>query len=220
MNLLDAVKKCQPFAAKGKDAALRSALGQVAYDRGVCVASDGRIMAVATTPAKDLTNPSVCYVAGTNDELKGFPQWERVVVKDECLVGSVHLNREALMAALEYLAKAWKAFQKNASRAAKSSPNFIPTVKVTTRGLTDVTAILELEDVHASANINGEEMGRCSQVAFNAEYLLKAVKACDGDTVSIHTQDSDRKACVVRGASDDFQVIVMPVAIREEAAEI
>lgn len=209
MNLLEAVKKCSMFTADSKDS--RVVMSRVANENGTVIATNGRFMAIAKTPEKETGG---VVEAGTDEPLQNFPQWRRIDVEDNKLVGRVDFYKASLIPALEYLVKSWKeAVKAKLSRVDEASP-FTVLVEVLGNRV-----VLTLQDTQTSTSffvIKGSELdqGEYETHAYNAEYLLKCAKAVDGDMVSIRTQDSTR-ASVVCGTSDDFKVVLMPVRIRE-----
>lgn len=213
MNLLQAVNKCKAFTANSKDS--RLSLANVVFDRGYVLATSGHYLAVAETPGADrYKGDKKVFIAGTEQEVSDYPQWERVLVPLERLVDSIEVQREVLVAGLKFLIKSWKELSKNASRAEKRCRNFIPVVTVenTLRG-----AMVKLKDYSVSFFVGGVECPAFTRTAFNAEYLLKCVEACEGELAVISTQGDNLRACVVHGKGfPDFQVVLMPVNLRED----
>lgn len=215
MNLLEAVAKCKPFAAPVKETS-RAAMNHVAQDRGFLIATDGRVMAVAETSGADRSKENKVVIAGTEDELPGFPQWERVLVSQDKLSTRIAIGKRDAIPALEFLIKSWKAALKAKVRGVSaSSPNVVE-VEVLDAGYVRFT----LHDTRVSCTINGgydtDNLLPAPMIGFNAEYLLKCLKAVDGCDATLGIQaDGDTRACVVTGEPKDFQVVIMPINLRK-----
>lgn len=212
MNLLEAVKKCSPFVADSKDGCV--VMTHVARDGRSIIATNGRLMALATVENE---GPAGVVDANTEKPFEGsYPDWKRVNVRDESLIAKVELPREQTMLALEMLIKSWKSASKRGGRVDKTSPMTILLEVLGHR------AVLSLRDTKVSVAFDldparSENWADYETHGYNAEYLLKILKAIEGDEVTLATQADvyQSKASVVFGASDDFKVILMPVRIRE-----
>jgi len=216
MNLLQAINKCKAFTANSKDS--RVSLANVVFDRGYVLATSGHYLAVAETPGADrFKGEKKVVIAGTEQEVPDYPQWERVLVDNDRLVDSIEVNREVLVAGLKFLIKSWKELSKNASRSQKKDRNLVPVVTIeSTYGGT----IVKLRDYPVSFTASDcliNEKPEFTKTGFNAEFLLKSIEACEGETAVISTQGDNLRACVVSGKGNlDFRVILMPVNLRED----
>lgn len=126
-----------------------------------------------------------------------FPEYERVIPKDS--TNELRADREILRAALQ--------------RTAILSNEKYRGIRLIIRDGGIVLQAHNPEQEEAEEELEVSYSGDDIEIGFNVNYLLDALGAVDGDTVTLSVQDSN-SSCLIRDpASDDCKFVVMPMRL-------
>ena len=126
-----------------------------------------------------------------------FPEYERVIPKDS--TNELRADREILRTALQ--------------RTAILSNEKYRGIRLIIRDGGIVLQAHNPEQEEAEEELEVSYNGDDIEIGFNVNYLLDALGAVDGDTVTVSVQDSN-SSCLIRDpASDDCKFVVMPMRL-------